>query len=259
MSEEATLKPPEVFQSGPPSIIQSTPSRTKVPVTLGRPLTDLDAAWRLAMNMAQARNIGKDIRGNAADIFLVFMWGAELSIGPAQALANIRIVNGAPVLLGQLLSGLVRRAGHKLEEVESDDKHALVRLTRNDGQVWEAEWTIDDAIRAKLVYRRDDGTLVSLSQNNKELPWQLYTPDMLYWRALGRVVRRGCSEVTLGAYIEGEVEHEDAPVDSAKVFTAMSEPSQEDMLAEVKAIETMATEPMSQAFLIHPDAVVSVE
>lgn len=226
-----------IVPQGPlPAPVQRTP---KTPVRLGSPLTDLDAAWRLAMNMAGARNMNKDIRGNAADIFLVFMIGAELQIGPAQSLANIAVFDGLHVLRGQLVAALTRRAGHMIEEIESDDKHALLRLTRGDnGQVSEAEFTIEDAKRAKLVFEREDGTLVSQSKNGYAKPWQLYTPDMLYWRALGRLVRRGCSEVTLGGYIEGEIEQPEEPLaNQAMAAMSVAEPSQEDILAEVKAIE----------------------
>lgn len=226
------------------------PKVTKRPVQLGVPLTDLDAAWRLAQNMAMAQNVGKEIRGNAADIFLVFMWGAELQIGPAQALANIKIFNGQPTLMGQLLSALVRRAGHDLEEVENTWERATIRLTRADtGRVWESTFTVEDAIRGKLLHRRDDGSLVARSQNGKDLPWMLWTPDMLYWRALGRVVRRGASEATLGCAIEGEIE-DDAPMltQMAEKAPEVTEPTADDILAEVKQIENIGAVPAADMF-----------
>lgn len=260
MSDALPPMPPEMPVESPEIVPQTQnapavrPARQAVP--LGRPITDLDEAWRLAMNIAQARNVQQDLRGNAADIFMVFVWGSELGIGPMQSLANISIVSGSPVLRGQLLSGLLRREGHMIEEIESSDKRAAVRLTRSDGQVWEADFTIDDAVRAKLIFRDPNtGEYYSKSKTGAPKPWQLYTPDMLWWRAVGRVVRRGCSEVTLGCYIEGEIVEQiiDAlpPIEEVEVV----ENTDDKIAEEIKAIENVASTVQTSMFLNMSDTV----
>src|SRR4051812_34462963 len=83
----------------------------------------------------------------AEKVLVIAMKGRELSIPPMQALSHIHIVEGKPTLSAELMTALVRRAGHKLRVKEwTDEKCVLEGIRADDPQhVQETSFTIEDA------------------------------------------------------------------------------------------------------------------
>lgn len=141
-----------------------------------------------------------------------------LGLNPMAALQGIDVFEGKATISPQLMSGLVRAAGHKIEihsegEITAGDFTVKVTLTRSDdGTVYESSWDPRRAERAGLcAYKQVSGKwqVVAQSKNGSPKPWQSYPETMCKWRALGDVCREGADDVLKGiAYTREEIESE---------------------------------------------------
>ena len=142
-------------------------------------------------------------------VLLVMETGSMLGLHPMAALQSINVVEGRATLAAQLMAGLIRQAGHRLEIVKAGtipggDYAVTVTLTRADtGDVYSATWDIPRGIRAGLVdsYEQNaQGVFVvrARSEKGKILPWEAYAESMPKWRAISEVALEGASDVTLG-------------------------------------------------------------
>jgi hypothetical protein len=152
-----------------------------------------------------------------AKIFLVLEIGATLGLEPSAAMQGIDVIEGKAAISPQLMTGLIRNAGHKLRivetgEIETGDYKVTVNLTRSDDpdETISASWTPKQAARAGLCTYAPDTNgewhVKARADSGKILPWEAYTEDMCLWRALGRLGRRGANDVLMGiAYMPEEL------------------------------------------------------
>lgn len=144
-----------------------------------------------------------------AKVLLVMETGSMLGLHPMAALQSINVVEGRATLAAQLMAGLIRQAGHRLEIVKSGtipggDYAVTVTGTRADtGDVYTSTWDMQRAIRAQLVdsYEANaQGVFVvrARSEKGKVLPWEAYAESMPKWRSISEVALEGFSDVTLG-------------------------------------------------------------
>lgn len=142
-------------------------------------------------------------------VLLVMETGSMLGLHPMAALQSINVVEGRATLAAQLMAGLIRQAGHRLEitktgTIPGGDYSVTVTGTRADtGDVYTATWDIPRAIRAQLVdsYERNargQYEVRARSDKGKVLPWEAYAESMPKWRAISEVAVEGFSDVTLG-------------------------------------------------------------
>lgn len=123
-------------------------------------------------------------------VLLVLETGAMLGIHPMAALGGIHVIEGKPTISPGLMSGLVRKAGHKLRvttmgTIKAGDFAATASLTRADDPefTYTATWTLARAATAGLA-----GKSV----------WKSYGEAMCKARAIGEVVREGAEDVLMG-------------------------------------------------------------
>ncbi len=129
--------------------------------------------------------------GQQAKIFMVLLAARELGVSPMLALnGGIWNINGKIEISARLMNGLIRRAGHSIKIVISNDTHCTLLGTRSDGDSFECSFNMDDAIKA------------GLSNGNV---WKKYPADMLYNRCMSRLARRLFSDVIGNAYVENEI------------------------------------------------------
>lgn len=129
--------------------------------------------------------------GQQAKIFMVLLAARELGVSPMLALnGGIWNIQGKIEISARLMNGLIRRAGHSIKIIISNDTHCTLLGTRSDGDSFECSFNIDDAIKA------------GLSGGNV---WKKYPADMLYNRCMSRLARRLFSDVIGNAYVEGEI------------------------------------------------------
>jgi hypothetical protein len=129
--------------------------------------------------------------GQQAKIFMVLLAARELGVSPMLALnGGIWNINGKIEISARLMNGLIRRAGHSIKIVISNDTHCTLLGTRSDGDSFECSFNMDDAIKAGLA----GGNV-----------WKKYPADMLYNRCMSRLARRLFSDVIGNSYVEGEI------------------------------------------------------
>lgn len=177
----------------------------------------LDERW----NYAQALSSGGDLlpqslRNNAGKVFYAFEVGAMLGIHPVAAIQGVNVIDGKPTLSPQLMSAVVRRAGHLIRvEVSGTIADlsiaATATLVRADDpdHPFVVTWTIEKAQRAGLL-EIQQGKIVSRSgRNQTPTPWEKYTESMLKARAIGEVCREGATDALMGVvYMPEELDAE---------------------------------------------------
>lgn len=148
---------------------------------------------QLAEYLAHAGGVlGPDMRGNPAGI-LAAMYAAEtLGVGLWATLTNLQVIDGKAEISATMMRGLVYKAGHDITDLQADASVCHLQLTRTDGTIKKASFTIEEAKTAELIQPR-------------KLNWHRYVADMLYARATSRLVRRHAPEVLTGnMYVHGE-------------------------------------------------------
>lgn len=129
--------------------------------------------------------------GGEAKIMMILLAAKELGVGPCQALnGGIWSIQGKVEISARLMNGLIRRAGHSIKVVKSDDNCCTLLGTRSDGDFFETSFTMADAEKAGLA----NGNV-----------WKKYPADMLYNRCMSRLARRLFSDVISECYVEGEI------------------------------------------------------
>lgn len=192
-------------------------------------------------------------RPSPAKVFLVFETGSMLGLEPMAALQGIDVIEGSATLSPRLVLALIRAAGYRVV----DHEHGTIEANGLDYgwtvEVFDDEddpdmpmssgtFTLRDAVRAGLCTVVRDGdvwkTVAVAERSGKPLPWQQYPSDMTYWRALGRIARRGFSHVTLGiAYMPEELTSGVVGEDGTRQVTT-SESA--ELIAEVRQLHDRA-------------------
>lgn len=179
-----------------------------------------------------------------AKVLLLAETGAMLGLHPMAALQGIHIIEGKPTLSANLLSALVRRAGHRLRVSTSGDWEsgtfvARAALMRSDDPDFEfvVEWGAERAKRAGLLGKRG--------------PWQSYPEAMCKSRAITEVIREGAPDVTLvAAYTPEElganVSEDGEPVDVQQMPQSTPQPRQQPQQHEDVTEATIEPEASAQ-------------
>lgn len=212
----------------------ATAPAPRTPVSVGVPIKGLDEAFRLSQALAMAGLLPSGLRGKPSDVLAVILYGAELGIGPVQALQGIYIVQGRPVVAAQTWLALLRTRGHRAKVVENTDTTCTVELQRGDtGETHRETFTLDDAKKANLT--------------GKDV-WKSYPKRMLLARAVANAARFLAPEVILGMAAEGEVFDDERPVLTAEQLEAPVVASPSETLAQVQALaDELASEGLEKA------------
>jgi hypothetical protein len=161
----------------------------------------------LSQAICQSAMVPTTLRNKPGEVLAVIMYGAELGIGPMQALQQINFIEGKPSTSPELMRALIRKAGHVLKITQSNTRCVIVGIRGDTHEEGKTDFTIDDAITAGLCYLDDKGIVRARSRENKPLPWEKYTRDMLLARATSRIARMMFSDVVAGlSYTPEEVE-----------------------------------------------------
>lgn len=200
-----------------------------------------EEAYRLSTHLAKSDLCPKSFGQNPANVFAAIMMGAEIGVGPMQAMANIAVVNGRASMWGELVSGLIWGSSvcEKLEDkVTGKGESLAVTITAKRKGAAEYSYT----------YTWEDAKTAGLTSKDT---YQKYPKDMLYWKALGRVAKRLFPDVLKGIAIReiaddgdlkeefpGAVEVQAEPAQPESAAPAQPEPSVEEL--EKKAAEAKA-------------------
>jgi hypothetical protein len=134
----------------------------------------------IAVSIAKTPFAGQ-LRGKPEEVTAVILAGNELGLKPMAALKAFDIIQGTPALRAHAMRGLVQSHGHKIQLVESDDKHCVMRGRRADDEEWQqVEWDIPRAALLGLVNKNE---------------WKKQPQTMLVARATGELCRLIASDV----------------------------------------------------------------
>jgi hypothetical protein len=137
----------------------------------------------IAVSIARTPFAGQ-LRGKPEEVTAVILAGNELGFQPMAALKSFDIIQGTPALRAHAMRGLVQSKGHKVQLVESDDKHCVMRGRRADDEDWQTvTWTIPRAALMGLVGKNE---------------WKKQPQTMLVARATGELCRLIASDVLHG-------------------------------------------------------------
>ena len=105
-----------------------------------------------AKQLAGSELLPKTFRGNPGNLLWAIEFAESLGVPPMVAITSVHVIEGKPSASANLISALVRRAGHKLR-VKSDDRSATAEIIRSDDPdyTFSATWTFDRATKAGLT------------------------------------------------------------------------------------------------------------
>lgn len=195
---------------------------TRTPSRIEGGMAHFEQYMLLADRICKTAMVPSALRNRPDEVLAVVMYGAELGIGPMQALQQINFIEGKPSMAPELMRALIREAGHKLDITQSKTRCLIIGERGDTGETGEAEFTLDDAVLAGLCTVDVNGIVRARSSSGKALPWEKYTKDMLLARATSRIARLMFSDVISGmSYTPEEVESfvEREPATKAKGAT----------------------------------------
>lgn len=166
----------------------------------------------LADRISKTAMVPSGLRNKPDEILAVVLYGAELGIGPMQALQQINFISGKPSASAELLRALVMGQGHQFI-LAANDTVATARCKRKDWAEWqETSFTWDDAVQARIT-----------SGDN----WKKYPRAMLSARVTSEACRMFFPDVISGmSYTPEEIESF-APVEIVNVTPIRPEPVEE--------------------------------
>src|SRR5262245_52220553 len=190
-----------------------------------------EQAQHLARLMASSDLVPKDFRDRPANVLLAVQLGLELGLNPMQAVQNIAVINGRPVVWGDALLGIVQKSGllqNINEEItgEGDDMEARCVVKRKGSKSITRIFSVADAKKAGLWEKRGA---------NGPTPWVTFPKRMLQMRARGFALRDGFADVIKGLHLREEL-------DDAEVFDITpldhepaAGPDRQSLLTEIQA------------------------
>ncbi len=186
----------------------------------------------LAERISKTAMVPGPMRGKPDEVLAVVMYGAELGIGPMQALQQINFIAGKPSAAAELLRALVMREGHQFI-ITGDTAKAVARCKRKEWDEWqETSFTMDDAHRANLG--GGDG-------------WKKYPDQMLSARVTSKACRMWFSDVIAGmSYTPEEVTEFAAPANQPRERKSSPQPETVQRSAPNTSVDVPVLTPIQQ-------------
>lgn len=158
------------------------------------------------------------MRGNTGDMYLLMQIAKHLNIPFITALRGLSFIGDKdvkPAMTAQLMSALVRNAGHTLrEQWDAETNTATATLIRND----------DPSFEHVAIWDEEKARVAGLWESTPT--WVQYPKAMLTARAMSEVCRHAASEVLLGfSYVPEEFQ----TAESASRVLDMREQVKHDM------------------------------
>lgn len=184
------------------------PQQLTTKSTLVQWAEDARVISNIAVSISKTPFAGQ-LRGKPEEVTAVILAGNELGFQPMAALKAFDIIQGTPALRAHAMRGLVQSHGHKIQLVESDDQHCIMRGRRSDDEDWqEVEWDMPRAALLGLVNKAE---------------WKKQPKTMLTARATGELCRLIASDVLHGVpYTAEELRDSDQTTYSVQAAPRLS-------------------------------------
>lgn len=181
-------------------------------------------SYQIIAGVAASNPYWKKLGGNGdqnsvvATILSVMLLARELGISPMQAISGgINNIQGKFEISARLMNQLIRKFGHKMKVMHSDNQICQLWSKRKDtGEELTETFTIEEAAMAGLI--KEGGG------------WKKCPKDMLFARCISRMARRLYPDCIGGCYIEGELQETiQGKVTDAPELPPLSEFNNEDV------------------------------
>lgn len=171
-------------------------------------IRDMEGLWKTAAHIAKSSFAPQQMRGKQDEVYAALLTGLELGLGPMAAMRHISVIDGKPSLSAAMQLALLRRAGHRIEVVESTASRCEIRGIAPDGTSLSISYDLEEAKAAGLLGKTN---------------WKTYPADMLWARCVSRYARRADAGATLGLYSPADWDSRDtvslAPEEYASVVS----------------------------------------
>ena len=164
----------------------------------GLALQTFDDAMRFGKLLAESEFPPKDFKGKPASCVLAIQHGAEIGLGPMQAIQSIAVINGRPSIWGDAALALVMASPvceYVKETIEGEtDQTVATCIAKRRGypDAVVSRFSMADAKRAGLA--------------GKQGPWSQYPKRMLQLRARGFALRDAFPDVLKGLLTSEEAQ-----------------------------------------------------
>jgi hypothetical protein len=188
---------------------------------------NLDDALRLAEMLSKSQFVPTTFRGKPGDVLAAIMFGAELGVGPLQALQNVNVINGKPSVWGDLALALCQ--SHPLYEwhkewfeQDKDGPVAVFQIKRRNNEVHEVRFGSAQAKEAGLLGKDT---------------YKSYKARMFQMRARGFGLRDKFADALKGLITRDEAEDYPSEPVRAEVITTTSAPQAPNVETPRSAVE----------------------
>jgi len=157
--------------------------------------TNFRELMEYATQIAKSDLVPKDFRGKPENCLVAIQMGTDVGLRPMQALQNVAVINGRPVMWGDAVLAVVRAspAFDWIDERLSDDgKTAVCTVKRRGEEPISRSFSMADATTARLA--------------GKDGPWKQYPRRMLQMRARSWALRDAFADLLKGFAIREELE-----------------------------------------------------
>lgn len=218
----------------------------------------LSASIDYARALAPSNLLPVDYRGRPANVLWAVEFGRTINITPMAAITGVHVIEGKPSASAGLMSGLVRRAGHRLRvrvtgTVAGGDITAVCTITRSDDPDYpfEAAWDLHRAVRAGLIDRLvvdEAGRTVVVSRTPKGKPssWEKYPEAMLKARCVSEAARDACEEILFGLHYTPEELGAEVDADGEVIVGSWTENDQPATTGTEPAVREMAEQDVAR-------------
>lgn len=163
-----------------------------IPAISGPPTQHELAVYQTMAANAEKSNMYNHL-GDHHAIMTVMLIARELGIPPMAAInKGINCIQGNLEISARILTALIRKAGHRLNIIESNDQVCIIEGIRRDtGERLKTSYSVEEAKKAGIA-RPNSG-------------WSKNPKDMCFARAASRLARQLFSDIITMGYIEGEI------------------------------------------------------
>ncbi len=151
---------------------------------------DFQQAMEFAKFLSTADMIPKAFKGKPADVLLAVQMGIDVGLSPPQALQNIAVINGRPMMWGDAVLGICRGS------VVFDGARFLEELPTDENMVASCQCARKGEPPVLRTFSQDDAEKAGLW--TKEGPWRTYPKRMLQMRARAFALRDAFPDVLKG-------------------------------------------------------------
>ena len=193
-------------------------------MAVGEPNNMLEAR-AVAAYLSKSKFLPASLRGDTATALMLVITCKQYNL-PLTALSEVMEVNGKIGFWGRTKLGIVLKSGlceYIIPEEQTEKKCTLATLRKGWPKPVSVTYTIEQAEKAGLIQRSD--------------AWKKHPADMLYWRAVTRIISQVYPDVIQGfATVEEAMDNDSPQIQQAQAVIMPEEMPKAKKAKKVKAI-----------------------